>query len=516
MMPMNPLSSSRMASLRLVLFALVLLVTTMSAACAQVSATAEPTTRPAADDDLEQKLEAIAVMMDELVSEGMFQGSVLAADNDRIIFNQSYGTANFQWQQPNAAGTIYRLGSITKIMTAMMILQLAQEGDLELDATVSDYLSYYRRDTGSQITIAQLLDHTSGLPNFTDLPDYPHTISRLKLPTKEFVLTYCQEDLLFPPGSSYFYSNSGYFILGAIIEAVTGKVYGENLEERILEPLNMTRTGYDQNALILEKSATGYLLEGCRNSVAPFVELSVPFSAGANYSTVLDLHKLNLGIDSHAILNEQYTAEMFKGRAVVVPNAIWSTYGWDLSKMPNGDNTGTLTILGKNGQINGFINQMLRTDEYLVVVLSNDQDSYTGAISFAIIQILNGYSPAAVTPRKSTADIVHDTICSQGVEAAIAAYRKLRSEQPAANFTVSDLSTVGQNFLGVGLDIDITLGDIDTAIALFEENAEQYPTDPQVYEDLCMAYTQKADHLPASLCCSTCCQPPSAAEAATQ
>jgi CubicO group peptidase (beta-lactamase class C family) len=387
----------------------------------------------------------------------------------------------------------------------MIILKLAQDGQLQLDSTISDHLSYYRKDTGTKITIAELLDHSSGLPDYTTDPKFANVISRLKIPTKEFIVKYGERDLLFQPGTAYYYSNTGYFILGAIIESVTGRPYGDNLAALVFKPLGMANSGYGQNALVLPDSAEGYLMEGCRESVAPFAELSIPFSAGAAYSTVGDLQKFYQDIRANTVLNKQYTELMLQPH-IVEPQQfdggpIYSTYGWDRFEMQVPDNPpgNKVVVHSKSGEINGFVNLVLMTDKYFVAVLSNSQDAYTGNIGLATLSILYGVPPASVAPQKSSLTLLREAICTSGPAAAAALYQEQRAKLPSQSFSEATLSTLGQNFLGVGLNIDVTLEDIDRALMLFQLNAKYYPQEPGVYTDLASAYAMKASHIPAAL-----------------
>jgi CubicO group peptidase (beta-lactamase class C family) len=177
---------------------------------------------------------------------GQFNGSVLVAESGKVIFKKGYGLANREWNIPNNPDTKFRLGSVTKQFTSMLILQLVELEKIDLQGKLSDYLPYYRKDTGDLVTIHHLLTHSSGIPSYTSIPNFFEDISRDPYPVEEFVKKYCSGDLQFEPGSRYVYNNSGYFLLGAIIEEITGKTYDEVLKEKIFLPLGMENSGYDQ------------------------------------------------------------------------------------------------------------------------------------------------------------------------------------------------------------------------------------------------------------------------------
>ena len=168
-----------------------------------------------------------------------FNGSALVAENGKVTYKGAFGMANMEWNIPNTPDTKFRLGSITKQFTATVILQLVEQGKIKLDAKLSDYLPEYRKDVGDKVTIHHLLTHTSGIPSYTGQPGFQENVSRNPYKVDEFVKKYASGNLEFEPGSKYSYNNSGYFLLGAIIERVTGKPYEQVLKENIFDPLGM-------------------------------------------------------------------------------------------------------------------------------------------------------------------------------------------------------------------------------------------------------------------------------------
>ena len=185
-----------------------------------------------------------------------FNGSVLVAEHGKVILRKGYGMADLEWSVPNSPETKFRLGSVTKQFTATLIVKLVERGKLALDGKLADYLPYYRKDVGTRLTIENLLTHTSGLPNYTDRPDYA-TLDVHPYAPEEFVKQYCSGDLQFEPGSKFQYSNSNYFILGALIEQLTGKPYKQVLREEILQPLGMNDSGYDEFPVVLPQPRQG-------------------------------------------------------------------------------------------------------------------------------------------------------------------------------------------------------------------------------------------------------------------
>ena len=205
----------------------------------------------------EDKAAAIELLLKRHHEVGAFNGAALVAENGKVIFKKGFGLADFEWKVPNAPDTKFRLGSITKQFTATLILQLVEEGKLSLDTTLAKALPYYRQDTGARVTIHHLLSHTSGIPSYTGLPNFFKDVSRNPYEVKDFVLKYCSGDLEFDPGTTFRYNNSGYFLLGAIVEQLTGKAYAQVLKERISTPSACTAPATTSPPL-LEKRAHAY------------------------------------------------------------------------------------------------------------------------------------------------------------------------------------------------------------------------------------------------------------------
>src|ERR1041384_3585652 len=187
-----------------------------------------------------------------------FNGAALVAENGRVVYRGAFGMANMEWGIPNTPDTKFRLGSITKQFTAMLTLQLVEQGKIKLDGKISDYLPDYRKDIGEKVTVHHLLTHTSGIPSYTGQPGFFENVSRNPYKVSDFVKKYASGNLEFEPGSKFSYNNSGYFLLGAIIEQVTGKPYEQVLKEKIFDPVGMKNTGYDHHDTIIPKRATGY------------------------------------------------------------------------------------------------------------------------------------------------------------------------------------------------------------------------------------------------------------------
>lgn len=320
---------------------------------------------------------------------GQFNGTVLVAHHGQVIFTKGYGLANREWNQPNAADTKFRIGSLTKQFTAMLVMQLVEKGRLRLDGHVSDYLPDYPKPNGDQITLHHLLSHTSGIPNFTASPAR-EAASLLPTTPQAAVRGFAALPLEFEPGSTYRYSNSGYILLGAIIEQVTNKPYAQVLAENILQPLHMQETGYDLPSTIIPRRAAGYEKTTAGVVNAPYLDMTGPYAAGALYSTVRDLYKWEQALYTTQLLSDAGKAQMFQ------PFKNDHAYGWNTARLPMGADT--IAVLRHGGVINGFRAFLLRApkDHNLVIALDNESNDYTPKISTMLLRVL--YHQPAVGP----------------------------------------------------------------------------------------------------------------------
>src|SRR5262245_11585088 len=216
-----------------------------------------------------------------------FMGSVIVARGADVLLSKGYGSANLEWDIPNTPATKFRLGSITKQFTAASILLLGERGKLKLD----DPLKLYMPDAPAswdRITIFNLLTHTSGIPNFTALPEY-RALQVVDTPVLKTIGEVRDKPLDFFPGEKMSYSNSGYIVLGYVIEKISGGSYEKFVQDNIFAPLGMKDSGYDSNTAIIPHRASGYVPSPNGPVNAGYIHMSIPHAAGALYSTTEDL-----------------------------------------------------------------------------------------------------------------------------------------------------------------------------------------------------------------------------------
>ncbi|MEO6542085.1 MAG: serine hydrolase domain-containing protein, partial [Ferruginibacter sp.] len=188
----------------------------------------------------------------------MFDGAVLVAENGKVIYKAAFGMANQEWDIPNTTDTKFMIGSVSKPLTAILMLIQVQKGLIDLDKTITDYLPEYSKKNGSRISIRQLLSHSSGMPNYDIMPDFFPKLSRQNFSREEYVKLYMDSALVFEPGTGYYYSSWGYFTLGYIMEKVTGRSYSQLMKEDIFDKLGMTGSGSYYHTQVVPKRASGY------------------------------------------------------------------------------------------------------------------------------------------------------------------------------------------------------------------------------------------------------------------
>ncbi len=244
------------------------------------------------------------------VGRDQFSGTILLARNGQILFCRGYGMANLEHDIPCTATTKFRLGSITKQFTAMAILILQERGKISVNDKIKKYLSDAPK-AWDDITIRHLLSHTSGIPNYTSFPDFLKTL-RIQIALDDLIAKFKDKPLEFKPGEKFKYSNSGYIVLGKIIQVASGRNYATFMKEAIFDPLEMHDTGYDSAALILKNRASGYTrLLGLAPANSAYIDMSIPHAAGALYSTVLDLLKWDRALDSEKLVPSKSIEAMF-------------------------------------------------------------------------------------------------------------------------------------------------------------------------------------------------------------
>lgn len=329
--------------------------------------------------------------IDSVVAAAMAQSktpamSVAVQKGGEVLLAKGYGMADLESSVPASANTVYRLGSLTKQFTALGVMQLVEAGRIRLDDEITTYLPDFPTQ-GHRVTVHHLLTHTSGIRNYTALgPRFWQVASRQDLTDAEMVGLFKGEPFDFAPGEKWNYSNSGYYLLGMIIEKASGLPYRRYLQERILAPLGLAATSYCDEAPIIPDRAQGYEVEKGQVVNDGVISMNTPGAAGAMCSTVLDLLKWQRALGEHRLISAASTDRM--ATRALLNNGDTTRYGYGLGI---GQLEGHRRV-GHGGGINGFITQLdnFPDDDVTVVVLGNLGSAPSAEVAGKVARLVLG------------------------------------------------------------------------------------------------------------------------------
>jgi len=391
-------------NLQITLFALLLIIAPTS--CGLINK--NPTLSLPADAN--DKIAQIVNMMDD---NGQFSGAVLISVKGEIIYKDAVGYANIADSIPNTYDTKFRIASFTKPITDILILRLVEEGKLNLDDKLTDYLPEFPKEKGAGITIHHLLTHTAGItgesriPNLIDIEKEYYTQER-------FLDCIIEQDIIFKPGEGREYSNFGYALLGMIIEKASGKSYEELLQEKICKPAGMKNTLGDITAQHIDKRALGYNYNYFTGlELASFIDMSFTFGAGHLLSTVNDLYLFDQALYTNKLLNEE-SKELF-----------FNSYGWKHQNCPYGKDFKKIRSNSLDGSVNGFGShtQRITKDSVFIVALRNTKEykkeiviKWPNYMMSRILAVM--YGAEYDLPKKSAAFSIFQTLIDSGYDDA--------------------------------------------------------------------------------------------------
>lgn len=310
--------------------------------------------------------------------------AVLVMQNGKPVLRKGYGLANVELGVPIQPDMVFELGSITKQFTAAAILMLAERGQLSLSDDLTKYLPDFPTH-GKTITLEHLLTHTSGIPSYTGLPEWVATRKEHVTP-QQIIDLFKDKPLEFEPGEKWAYNNSGYILLGAIVEKVSGKTYEDFVEQEIFKPLGMTRSCYGNNSEIVPGRVDGY----DKNPSSPsgyrrtdYLSLTQPYAAGSLMSTVDDLARWDEALTDASgtrLLKPASLERMFTPVDLRSGKSTAYAYGWAVGQYAG------RKVIEHGGDINGFTTDILRVPEarLLVVILSNNTGIDNRPLAFQI------------------------------------------------------------------------------------------------------------------------------------
>ncbi len=320
---------------------------------------------PAAAADLAQRIDASIAPS---FTPDMPGAAIIVTRDGKAIFRKAYGSADLDAKLALDPGMAMRVGSITKQFTATAILILAEQGKLSLHDDIRTCLPAFP-DKGKPITIEHLLTHTSGIRNYTDDPGFVAAMAR-DLSVTQLIATFKDAPLAFAPGERFAYSNSGYVLLGAIIEKVSGMRYADFVAQRIFEPLGMRHTAYDGYERSKVVHARGYRGGAGKFVAGAPVSMSQPFAAGALVSTVDDLARWDAAITAGRLLGRASWKQAFTAYTLNNGASSGYGYGWGIGRLQGS------TAIVHGGGISGFSAFAMRLpDENVYVAVLSNSDS---------------------------------------------------------------------------------------------------------------------------------------------
>ena len=365
----------------------------------------------------------IETYMKSAVEFERFSGSILVARDGRPIVSKGYGMANYEHDVPNTPKTVFRLASVTKQFTAASIMMLQERGKLN----VNDPFCKYLTDCPAQwqpITIRQLLTMTSGIPGANAMELGP--LRGLPVPWDQWLEATKKKSLEFVPGESFKYANTGYTLLGFIIERVSGKTYGEFLQENIFAPLGMTQSGYEDPRRIIKYRATGYrYLPGEPIANVPYAEMVGLYAAGGIYSTTEDLLLWDQALYTDKLLSRKSLDEMFTPYKDMIPGKGYGYGLWTTRKHGRQE-------IAHGGNLAGFITYISRfpSERVTVIVLSNNGRGSSGKISTVLSAIVFGAPYEVPYVRKAKAIALGADVFGKYVG-------EYKVQQPATTFVIT-------------------------------------------------------------------------------
>jgi len=334
-------------------------------------------------DELVETIDAIVV---SALEEGPTAAiSVAVAQGPEIRIAKGYGYADLENEVPATAETVYRLGSVTKQFTSVALMRLVEAGEVDLDDEIIRFLPDFPTQ-GHTVRIHHLLNHTSGIKSYTGLGEEFWDRSRLDLSHEDLVEMIADEPFDFAPGTGYSYNNSGYYLLGMILETVTGESYADHLRETIFEPLGLEHTSYCHNEPIIKHRASGYARHDGGLVNAQILSMTSPFSAGALCSTVLDLVGWQRALNSDRLVTAASYERMTTPELLADGTPL--TYGFGLSV---GGIDGHPKI-SHGGGINGFNTTLAYypEDDVTIVVLANTEGANPNRVERLIARAVLG------------------------------------------------------------------------------------------------------------------------------
>lgn len=325
---------------------------------------------------------------------------VYLSRGDQVLYKKAFGKANIELNVDMTPACVFRLGSMTKQFTACAILKLAEEGKLSVADDIRKYIPDFPQKQ-KVITIEALLTHTAGLKNYTGLPSFTEELKRRDLTPKELVELFKDEPLEFEPGTDYRYSNSGYILLGYIIEQVTGKAYGQYIDDTIFKPLSMKCSYYDSPTRLIVGRTSGYVQRNGHYQNADYLSMTLPYAAGSLASTAEDLQKWYSALHNGQFLKSESLKKAHTSYKLNNEQLTGYGYGWEIGNVQGSPSVKHV------GVVNGFFTYAayLPEENLSIFVLRNcDSPADPDILASKMLAVALGknydYKPIAMTGKE--------------------------------------------------------------------------------------------------------------------
>ena len=409
--------------------------------------------------------ENIESLVKDYLDLNIFSGIILVAKKGDIKFHKAYGLANRESNMPNNTNTLFDIGSMNKTFTSVVVKQLAAEDKLDLEDKLTDYIFGFKDSNINKITLNHLLNHESGFADY-------HTRDYFDLPLKERKLDAIVEraksyELNFEPGTDQDYSNLGYVILGAVIEKVSNKSYFDNVNDRIIKPLNLKNTYLNDFSNLENRIAHGYYYTplGDLEESAPMQD--IPNPDGGFLSTTVDIMKFYRSY----YYNDLLLSEDIKSE---------DPYFNYLKELPEGK------VTGATGGFKGFNTALYQvfSNDFTILVFANMDEPVAEHIALDILALSRGEIPNK--PQPPAIQNVREAFNKNGTD-----FIKANFEDLTVNFHPEDPKDIILNALGYSYLNEAN--DLDTAIELFKLNTEIFPDIANCWDSFGEALAKKGN-----------------------
>lgn len=438
-------------------------------------------------DDLTSKerdmLIKIQYLLRAVSSLKRFSGAVVIAKEGKPLYKFTAGFANLDYMVPNALSTSYNTCAVTETFTALAIMQLAEQGIIDLNAPIGTYLPELPAEVGSKLTIHNLLTHTSGLPDYYQSVNYMQNFLNIKSNT-DMVNLIASENAPCNTNAHQF-TNSGYVFLGSIIDKMSGQDYQSYITDHIFKPAGMLNTAPHFWYQVVDNKAIGYKFDQSLEATAsPDFWGAFPFGADGVFSTTEDLLRFCNALDSTALLSNEYKKIMYTDYTVGASDDQKKTfgyaYGWKTRKI-NKKN-----VIFQGGYIDGLSVQLRRyiDDKYTVIVCSNYNVNIAADLADRIEQTI--YDDSYFVPSEPAAFVVNDLIQREGLVTVINNFDKMLADNQAKLENVWTLNSLGNEYM--------KNNNWQASLEILKLNAQRYPKEPIVWDSLGEYYFRKKEY----------------------